>query len=94
MEITAGVGWCWNAQLECRNTRAVFSVYSDKIRPSGVMCLIPGASAEKGNGFLDGLQRKVVRMIEGLEKNTYEGRLKETCLAPTSCATFDKSPQL
>ena len=39
--------------------------------PSGVMCLIPGAS-EKGQQKLDGLQRKVVKMIEGLEKKTYQ----------------------
>ena len=84
-EITAGAGVVLECRLECRNTRAIFSFYSDKINPSGIVCLIPGASAEKGN-----FQRKVVKMIEGMEKNTYEGRLKETCLAPTSYATLDK----
>ena len=39
--------------------------------PSGVMSLIPGAS-EEGQQKLDGLQSKVVKMIEGLEKKTYQ----------------------
>lgn len=39
------------------------------------MCLIPGAS-EKGQQKLDGLQSKVVKMIEGLEKKTLAERLK------------------
>lgn len=38
---------------------------------SRVMCLIPGTS-EKGQQKLDGLQSKVVKMIEGLEKRTYQ----------------------
>lgn len=35
---------------------------------------------------LDRLQRKAVRMIESLEDNTSESRLKDTGLAPTSRA--------
>ena len=38
---------------------------------SRVMCLIPGTS-EKGQQKLDGLQSKVVKMLEGLEKKTYQ----------------------
>lgn len=85
---------CWNASLECRDTEAIFSLYSDKIRPLWGHVSNSRTFNWEGQADLDRLQRKFVRMTERLENNTCSGRLKDTGLAPTSRATSDESLQL